>query len=100
MSAQLEGFLYFGVMGTIFLSSVAFAIIRMKMTRNFGVSLAQSLGVSLLLYLIASLWWFYQAGDGFSQVFGAMFYGIAFVLCGAVNIGILLLLRSKLTKII
>jgi hypothetical protein len=96
MSAQLEGLLYFGVMGIVLLTIVAFASIRMKKTRNIRKTLAQSIGLSFLLYSLACLWWFYQASDGFSQVFGGLLYGISFVLSCLINIGILFFMKKKI----
>lgn len=96
MSAQLEGLLYFGVMGIVFLTIVTFAIIRIKKTRNLGKTLAQSIGLSFLLFSLACVWWFYQASDGFSQVFGGLLFGIAFILSGLLNTGILYFMKKKI----
>jgi hypothetical protein len=95
MSAELEGFVFFGVMGIVFLTVVAFAIIRMKKTRNFGKTMAQSTVLSFLLFALACLWWFNQASDGFSQVFGGLIYGIGFVISWLINTGVLFFMKKK-----
>jgi multisubunit Na+/H+ antiporter MnhG subunit len=96
MSAELEGFVYFGVMGIVFLTVVAFTILRMKKTRNFGTTLAQSTGLSFLLFALACLWWFYQASDGFSQVFGGLIYGVGFVISWLINTAVLFFMKKKM----
>lgn len=95
MTVQLEELLYFGVMGIAFLTSIIFAMIKMKKARNFGKTLIQTIALSFLLFSLASIWWFYQASDGFSQVFGGLFYGLAFVFSSFFGAGILLFMKKK-----
>lgn len=95
MSAELEGLLYYGVMVFVLLANILFAVLRMQNTRNIGKVLAQSIGLSFVLFSIASLWWFNFASDGFSQVFGGLFYGVAFIIGVFLNIGILFFMKKK-----
>lgn len=97
MPRELESLLFFGVMATVIVAFVTFAIIRMKVTKNFGRTLAQSIFLSFFLFSLACIWWFEQASDGFSQVFGWLFYGIAFVLSSFLNTGLLFYMKKKLT---
>ncbi|MGF6949839.1 hypothetical protein QF028_002344 [Neobacillus sp. B4I6] len=97
MSSGLEGLLYFGVMGTVFLISLTFAIIRIKKSSNLIKTMAQFIGLSFLLYSLACFWWFYQASDGFSQVLGGLLYGIAFVLSGLLNTGVVIFIKKKIS---
>jgi fatty acid desaturase len=95
MSKDLEGLLFFGVMGIVVVISISFAIIRMKKTKKLGKTLAQSIFLSFFLFSLACIWWFYQASDGFSQVFGWLLYGIVFALCSFINTGILFFMKKK-----
>jgi apolipoprotein N-acyltransferase len=95
MSRDLEGLLFFGVMGLVVVISISVAIIRMKTTKKFGRALAQSIFLSFFLFSLACIWWLYQASDGFSQVFGWLFYGIVFALVCFINTGILFYMRQK-----
>ncbi|WP_316572090.1 hypothetical protein [Neobacillus sp. YIM B06451] len=96
MSSELEGLLYFGVMGTVFLISLTFAIIRIKKSGNLIQTIAQFIGLSFLLHALACFWWFFQASDGFGQVFGGLYYGIAFVLGGLFNTVVVILMKKKI----
>jgi hypothetical protein len=95
MSAQIEGLLFFLVMGILFLMTILFTIIIMKNTKNLVKSIIFSIGLSLLFFAAASLWWFNHASDGFSQAFGVLFYMLAFVVNGLVNTVIVFLIRKR-----
>jgi hypothetical protein len=97
MSSEIEGLLFFVVMVLVLISSLIFTWIRMKKTKNFKGTMVQSLGIGLCSFSLASIWWFFQASDGFSQVFGILFYGIAFILSSLVNIGILFYMEKNLS---
>ncbi|WP_409276175.1 hypothetical protein V1499_11330 [Neobacillus sp. SCS-31] len=97
MSSELEGLLYFGVMGTVFLISLTFAIITIKKSGNLIETMAKFIGLSFLLHALACIWWFFQASDGFSQVFGGLYYGIAFVLGGLLNTVVVIYLKKKIS---
>lgn len=97
MSRELEGFLYFGVMGIVLVAVITFAIVRMKKTKNFGKALIQSIGFSFLLFFLECIWWLFQAdGDGLSQLFGWLSYGIVFVISCLLNAGILFFIKKKI----
>jgi multisubunit Na+/H+ antiporter MnhB subunit len=80
MSRELEGMLFFGSIGIIFFIVCLFSLKKLGGRTNEPQSLLQALGLGLLLYGAAALWWFTTVKDGFSQVFGVMFYGGAYVL--------------------
>jgi hypothetical protein len=89
LSRELEGLLYFGVMGLVFFLLIIFAVIIGRKRKPFLKSSLQLTGFAILLYGIASLWWFSFVEDGLGQLFGVMYYGIAFVVNIFVNIAIL-----------
>lgn len=92
---ELEALLYFGVLGIAFLLVILFGIIRFKKTHFFRQSLLQSIGLAILLYGTACLWWLHFAKDGLSQIFGMMYYGIGFIVNCFVNTGVLYFLKKK-----
>jgi O-antigen/teichoic acid export membrane protein len=95
MSADMEGLLYFSVMVIVFLIGLAFSIIRIKKSGSLKKSISQFIIVSFILYSLACILWFYIASDGFGQVLGGLLYGIAFVLGGLLNTGIIFYLQKK-----
>lgn len=95
MSSGLEGLLYFGVLGTVFVICLIFAIIRITKSSNLIKTMVQSIGLSFLLFSLACIWWLFQASDGFSQVFGVIIFGIAFVLSGLIITVLVTVLKKK-----
>ncbi|MDQ0192819.1 hypothetical protein J2T20_001168 [Paenibacillus wynnii] len=55
---DIEGLLYCGVMGLVFGLVVILTIVLGRRKRTFTKSLFQSIGLAVLLYSIACLWWF------------------------------------------
>jgi hypothetical protein len=87
--------LFFGIMSILFVIVIALGIIKFIKTNSLRQSFLQSTGIGLLLYAIASLWWFFIfATDGFSQIFGVAYYGIAFLISCLVNFGLLSLINK------
>jgi hypothetical protein len=97
MSSDLEGLLFFGVMALVIITTISFTTIKMKKTKNFKGTLLQSVCLGFFLFSLACIWWFFQASDGFSQVFGCLFYGITFILNSLLNTAVLFYLEKKLT---
>jgi hypothetical protein len=97
MSSELEGVLFFGVMALVFITTITFTRIKMIKTKNYKSTLLQSVCLGSFLFSLASLWWFFQASDGFSQVFGGLIYGLGFILSCVLNTAILCYLKKKLT---
>ncbi len=95
MTREIESIVYFGIMAIALVIFITSSMVKMKKTKNFKKTLAQSIIQSFILFSFAGLWWFFQANDGFSQVFGALYYGIAFVVGNILNAGILLYLKKK-----
>lgn len=81
-----EIFLFFGVMSILFVIILAIGLARIVKTNSLRQSFLQSIVIGFILYTIASLWWFFiGATDGFSQVFGVMYYGVAFLISCVVD---------------
>lgn len=95
MSSELEGLLFFGVMALILITTITFTRIKMIKTKNFKSTLLQSVCLGFFLFSLACIWWFFQATDGFSQVFGGLFYGLGFILSSLLNTAILFYMNKK-----
>ncbi len=96
MKVNLEVLLFYGIPGIAFISVILFAVIRFRKTNSFLRSLLQSIGLAILLYGSAFLWWFiYLDGDGLAQLVSMMCYGIGFIVTCIVNIGVLYFLKKK-----
>ncbi|MGO4889434.1 hypothetical protein ACJ2A9_16925 [Anaerobacillus sp. MEB173] len=94
-----ETFLFFGVMSILFVLVIAFGIMKMFKTNSLRQSFLQSTLIGLLLYAIVSIWWFFiYATDGFSQIFGVLYYGIAFIISCLVNYIVLYLITKLKSK--
>lgn len=89
--------LHLGVIGIVLFAINTFTIIRMKKTKNFGKTFVQSICLSVLLFSLACIGWLFQAdGDGLAQLVGWIYYGVAFVLSGLLNIIILFFMKKKI----
>jgi hypothetical protein len=95
MSSEMEGLLFFSVMALVLITTIIFTWTKIKKIKNLKGTMIQSLCLSLFLFSCACIWWFFQASDGFSQVFGGLLYGIAFILSSLVNIGLLFYMEKK-----
>ncbi|QYR21953.1 hypothetical protein KZ483_02645 [Paenibacillus sp. sptzw28] len=95
---DIETLLHFGVMGVVFIAVMICTILHFRNTNSMRKSLLLSIGVALLLYGIAGAWWFSYVSDGLAQVFGVMFYGIAFVVTGLVSTGVLLGIKKAVRR--
>lgn len=94
MRVELEALLFFGVPGIAFISVILFAVIRFRKTNSFLRSLLQSIGLAVLLYGTAFLWWFID-GDGLGQLVSMMYYGIGFMVTCVVNTSVLYFFKKK-----
>jgi uncharacterized membrane protein len=93
---RLETLLFFGVMGLVFCVVIIFAVIKIRRTNSFRQSLIQSFSLAILLYGIACIWvFFFRTTDGLAQLFGVVYYGIAFAINALVIVGILYLLKKN-----
>jgi hypothetical protein len=57
-----------------------------KRTKNILDSLMKSIGLNLLITALAAFWWFNYESDGFSQIFGLLYYGIAFLVISIIGV--------------
>ncbi|MGM0884073.1 MAG: hypothetical protein ACQEXQ_23930 [Bacillota bacterium] len=96
MRVNLEVLLFYGAPGIAFISVILFAVIRFRKTNSFLRSFLQSIGLAILLYGTAFLWWFINLnGDGLAQLVSMMCYGIGFIVTCVVNTGVLYFLKKK-----
>ncbi|MRH43561.1 hypothetical protein GH741_12810 [Aquibacillus halophilus] len=95
MSRELEGFLYFGFMGISFLVSILFIVFMFRKTNNARRTYWQSVGLSFLLFGMGCIWWFFQASDGISMIFGWTYYGVAFFLGILLNIAVVTVVKRN-----
>ncbi|WP_157261250.1 hypothetical protein [Paenibacillus wynnii] len=95
---DIESLLYCGVMGLVFGLVVILTIVIGRRKKTFAKSLFQSIGLAVLLYGMACLWWFSYVQDGLAQLFGVMIYGIAFAVNVLVNTGILYFAKKRFDK--
>ncbi|WP_174731630.1 hypothetical protein [Mesobacillus harenae] len=98
MSSQLEGAFYFSVMALAILVTITFTYFMLKTTKSSNKVIVYSLIISLLLFITACIWWGMFASDGFSQVFGWLFYGAAFILVNIITT--LLSLKKKKASVL
>ena len=80
---------HLGVMGLIFFFLIIFTVVIGRKRMPLLKSAFLLIGCAILLYGIASLWWFSFVADGLAQLFGVMYYGIAFFVNILVIIAIL-----------
>lgn len=63
--------------------------------RAAELSIFKTIILNSVILLIVSIWWFYSESDGLSQLFGIMYYGIAFVVISIINTIFLWLMKKK-----
>ena len=72
--------IYFGLMITALVISLVIIIRGIIKHQDIAIISATSIGVSFLLLLLSSIWWFFTEIDGFSQGFGVIYNAIVFIL--------------------
>lgn len=95
MSREVEAIFYFGFMGFAFFVVTGYSLWRIKQTRDFKKTLIEFIVLDLLVFALGALCWFIYASDGFSQIFGILYYGVAFIITLIVNIIVLVIRRNK-----
>jgi hypothetical protein len=55
--------------------------------------------LNVVILGLASIWWFETETDGFSQVFGVLYYCIPMGVIGVINLVVLLLIKFKKIKL-
>lgn len=65
--------------------TLTYGVISYKKTKDLSWSIVKSILGSFLMLMIATIWWFNYESDGLSQIFGMMYYFIAFVIISLIN---------------
>lgn len=77
-----------------------YAIKLFRKSNNFRSAILRTTLLNFFLLFSASIWWFFSAADGFSQVFGIALYGVSFILIGVIYFTILFFMKRSKSKII
>lgn len=89
-----EALLYFGPMGVLFVAIIALGTLNLR-TNSLSKSFLYSSGIGFVLYVAASLLWFFIfAVDGLAQLIGVFYYALAFVISCLVNFCFLFLITK------
>jgi len=82
----------------IFVSLILSVWLEIKMqknTKNILATMSIAFNINLLVLGSASVWWLFNAGDGFSLFSGVHFFIVAFCCIFLVNILVMLVLRYR-----
>jgi hypothetical protein len=78
----------------ILLVTIFYSVYRVRKGTTFFQGMIRVLLLDFILFLIAVVWWFIYIKDGFSQLFGAGYYGLAFIIVGIINAVILYIYKK------
>lgn len=93
---NLEGFLFFVVPVIILVTVTTFTVVRMNKTKNYRKTLAQSIGLSFILFFLEYVWWYFQApDDGLHKLFGILNIGVLIALSIFLNVQIVSSMKKK-----
>jgi hypothetical protein len=70
---------YWSFVGVGFVLTLGAGIVLMRRTNRLAYSFLLSSIVNVLVFAVASLWWFGQTADSLQRSLGVAFYGIALV---------------------
>lgn len=76
-----EILLFVGIVGTVFIIVLVFGLWQIVKTNSILQAFLETAGFGLLLYMITGVTWIFGiASDGFSQGFGMIYHGVAFLI--------------------
>jgi hypothetical protein len=87
--------LYWTFLFAIPFASALMAAAAYKQKRRFAASLWVSVMFTFIIYSLVSAWWFFSgASDGFSQILGVVYYGLAWCFTIIINSVVLIFMRG------
>lgn len=76
-----------------FITTLSYDVILAKKVADSTIF--KTIILNFVILFSASVWWFFSQSDGLSQMFGIMYYGMAFLVISIINTIILWLIKKK-----
>ena len=86
---------YLTPIGFILITTLFYGIFKIKKTKNIKRTLIHTTLLNIILFILASVWWFLYESDGISQVIGVAIYGGSFIIIGTIYTIVLFMIKKR-----